>query len=92
MGIDQFTKHMILGTLVMTIATVLLPVVGPAIQNDQDIEKLLMKPLSLIWYGFLIVSMSVSGIVVMVINLEKIYNEIAVIVLLIAQVSSKVGE
>lgn len=90
MGIDQFTRPMIVGTLVMTTAAVLLPVVGPTVQNDQDLEDLLMKPLSLFWYGALLFVMVVSGIIVMVINLERTFNALVVILLLFAQVSSKV--
>lgn len=92
MGIDQFTRPMIVGTLVMTTAAVLLPVVGPTVQNDQDLEELLMKPLSLFWYGALLFVMVVSGIIVMVINLERTFNALVVILLLFAQVSSKVGK
>lgn len=90
MGIDDFNKKMIMGTLVMTTAAVLLPVVGPTVQNNQDIEELLMKPLSLTWYGALLFVMAVSGILVMVINLEDLLDGLAVILLLPAQVSSKV--
>ena len=92
MGINEFNKKMILGTLVMTTAAVLLPVVGPAVQNDQDIENLLMKPLSLIWYGALLFTNAVSGIVVMVLNLERLHEGLMITLLLIAQVSSKVGK
>ena len=92
MGIESFTKNMIVGTLVMTTASILLPVVGPAVQDNQDIEKLLVKSLSLAWYGTLLFIMVVSGVLVVVINLKRVQDFIVIYLLLAAQVSSKVGE
>jgi len=92
MGIEEFNRKMVLGTLVMTTAAILLPVVGPTVQNNQDIERLFMKPLSLSWYGTLLFTMVVAGMMVMIIDLKKIHDRLAVILLLTAQVSTKVGE
>jgi hypothetical protein len=47
--INHFTKDMRVGTYVIAVAIVLLPVDGPGAQDDQDIMALLEKPLSLIW-------------------------------------------
>jgi hypothetical protein len=52
--INHFTKDMRVGTYVIAVAIVLLPVDGPGAQDNQDIISLLMKPYALGWTIFIL--------------------------------------
>lgn len=61
LGLESFTKDMRIGTYVIVIGAVLLPVVGPQIQNDQHIWALLTNILGGAWSILLLVGMLGSG-------------------------------
>jgi len=44
---EKFPKEVRTGTFIVAISTILLPIVGPTVQHDQDIIKLLYQPSSL---------------------------------------------
>eukprot|EP00550_Attheya_septentrionalis_P013591 CAMPEP_0198305860 /NCGR_PEP_ID=MMETSP1449-20131203/58123_1 /TAXON_ID=420275 /ORGANISM="Attheya septentrionalis, Strain CCMP2084" /LENGTH=481 /DNA_ID=CAMNT_0044008403 /DNA_START=457 /DNA_END=1902 /DNA_ORIENTATION=- len=62
LGLESFTKDMRIGTYVIVVGAILLPVVGPQIQNDQDIWALLTSILGGIWSILLLVGMLGSGV------------------------------
>lgn len=71
LGLEKFTKDMRVGAYVVALAAILLPVVGPGIQEDQDIQALLMKIGSIIWSAILLASMCSSGVGLAVSNIRR---------------------
>jgi len=58
LGLEFFDKPMRVGTLVIVVAVVLLPLVGPGTQQDQDVNALLLKKwYSATWFAALLASM-----------------------------------
>lgn len=78
---------MIVGTYVIAIGTVLLQVVGPGVQDSQDIGELLDHTYALFWFLFLLVSMVVSTIF-MVTSINQYGEFKRIVILLIARSSS----
>lgn len=66
LGLESFSKEMRVGAYVVVLAAILLPVVGPGTQEDQDILALLRKTGSIVWSSLLLASMAISfaGLVV----------------------------
>mmetsp|Transcript_18655 Transcript_18655/g.28838 ORF Transcript_18655/g.28838 Transcript_18655/m.28838 type:complete len:375 (+) Transcript_18655:105-1229(+) len=87
LGLEFFDRIMIVGTYVIAIGTVLLQVVGPGIQNGQDIGELLGHSYALSWFLFLLVSMVVSTII-MVTSIKKYGEYKRIAILLIARSTS----
>jgi len=71
LGLEKFMKDMRVGAYVVALAAILLPVVGPGIQEDQDIQALLMKIGSIIWSAILLASMCISGVGLAVSNIRR---------------------
>lgn len=85
LGLEYFNKIMIIGTYIIAIGTVLLQVVGPGIQDDQDIGELLKHSYAITWFILLLVGMIVSTIFM----LQKQYEETKqIIILLVARSTS----
>ena len=61
LGLEMFTKDMRIGTYIVVIAVILLPIVGPAAQEDQDIASLLVTWYSLLWSALLLIGMTLSS-------------------------------
>ena len=61
LGLEFFTKNMQVGTYVIVCAVILLPVVGPTIQEDQDISLLFKHWYSSVWFSMLLVAMLITG-------------------------------
>jgi hypothetical protein len=61
LGLESFTKDMRIGTYVIVIGAVLLPVVGPAAQDDQAAWDLLTRPFSATWSLILVIAMIASA-------------------------------
>lgn len=59
--LERFTKDMRVGTYVVVVASVLLPAVGPEIQEDQNVVELLSRPLSIFWSVSFLFGMTVSS-------------------------------
>ena len=87
LGLEFFDRIMIVGTYVIAIGTVLLQVVGPGIQDGQDIGELLGHSYALSWFLFLLVSMVVSTII-MVTSIKKYGEYKRIAILLIARSTS----
>jgi len=59
---EHFGKDVQVGTFIVVLGAVVLPIVGPTVQQDQDILELLKAPLSLVWTSFLFIGVCLSGI------------------------------
>ena len=59
---EEFGKDVQVGTFIVVLGSVMLPVVGPTVQQNQDITELLMHPQSLVWTSFLFSGVLISGI------------------------------
>jgi len=60
--LEKFSKETRVGTYMITVAVVLLPVVGPEAQEGQDILHLLSQPLAATWSALLIAASIVSTV------------------------------
>ncbi len=84
---ERFTKNMRVGTHVIVVAVILLPVVGPDIQEGQDISILFRRWYSIAWFTLLLVACMLTGIL-LVLDISKYKMNVRVVVLLIARASS----
>jgi hypothetical protein len=85
LGLESFNKDMKVGTYVVVIGVVLLPVVGPAAQEDQDIAALLGHWYSFAWSGVLVVGMLVSLALLLVVKLTMLRESYRIALLLVAR-------
>jgi len=88
LGIEMFTKDMQVGTYVVVIAVILLPIVGPTAQEDQDIATLLETWYSLLWSAILLVGMTLSTFLLLVLNVPKLKERQAISLLLMARATA----
>lgn len=89
LGLEFFSKNMRVGTYVIVVGVVLLPVVGPTIQEDQDINELLLQHhFAPIWFGILVAAMTTTGLMLSVLDITKFKMNTRIAVLLIARASS----
>jgi hypothetical protein len=58
---EQFDKDVQVGTFIVVLGSALLPIVGPTVQQDQEILELLNAPYSLVWTSFLFAGVCISG-------------------------------
>ena len=88
---EVFGKDIQVGTFVVILGSIFLPIVGPTVQQDQDIIRLISSPLALAWASFLSLGVIVSGIMCFtVINRFKVDSTPVYIILIIARVFSGV--
>ena len=85
LGLENFSRQMRIGTYVIFVATILLTVVGPGIQDDQVIGELLREPVASAWFSFLLLGMIVSTVLMVSRTFEE-RKQIAV--LLVARSTS----
>ena len=71
LGIECFTKDMKIGTIIIVTAAVLLPVVGPQIQNNQNIIELMTSWYSYTWNAMLLLAMICTGMILLVRTLSN---------------------
>lgn len=64
LGLENLSREMQVGTYVIVVSTILLPIVGPGIQEGQNAQYLLSKPYAIIWSIILLVGMLGSAIYV----------------------------
>ena len=57
LGTEFFTKTTRVGSYVIVVAVILLPLVGPGIQQDQDLMYLFHQWYTIAWFGFLLLAM-----------------------------------
>jgi len=86
LGLENMTHEMQVGTYVIVVATILLPIVGPGIQEGQDAQELLQTPHAIVWSLILVVSMFGSAVFVFGILKMSHYSEcIKILILIIAR-------
>lgn len=88
LGLEMFTKDMQIGTYIVVIAVIMLPIVGPAAQDDQDIATLLETWYALIWSTLLLVGMTISSILMIALNVAKLQEQKAILLLLSARATT----
>ena len=71
LGLESFTKSMRVGAYVVVLAAILLPVVGPGVQQDQDIMALLQQTRSIVWSSLLLAALAISTVGLVVTNLGR---------------------
>jgi hypothetical protein len=71
LGLESFTKDMRIGTYVVVLAVVLLPTVGPAAQEDQDIMSLVDQWYNLAWGALLVFGMAISTALLLLLDVLK---------------------
>lgn len=64
LGLENLSREMQVGTYVIVVSTILLPIVGPGIQDGQNAQYLLSKPYAIIWALILLGGMLGSSIYV----------------------------
>ena len=84
---EHFTKNMRVGTHVIVVAVILLPIVGPNIQEGQDIVVLLGHFYATAWFVCLLVACAISG-TILVRDISKYQMRYRVAILLVARASS----
>lgn len=84
---EHFTKNMRVGTHVIVVAVILLPVVGPDIQEGQDISILFHRWYSMAWFIILLLASASSG-VLLLLDISKFETKSRVAILLVARASS----
>ncbi|KAL9190798.1 hypothetical protein ACHAXT_000504 [Thalassiosira profunda] len=85
LGLEFFDKLMIIGTYVIAIGTILLQIVGPDIQEDQDIGVLLSHPYAYLWFVALLVGMIISTAFMVYRRYEE---KLQILILLVARATS----
>lgn len=71
LGLESFTKSMRVGAYVVVLAAILLPVVGPGVQQDQDIIALLQQTRSIVWASLLLAALAISTVGLVVSNISR---------------------
>jgi len=89
LGLEGLSREMQVGTYVIVVSTILLPIVGPGIQEGQNAQYLLSKGYAIVWALILLGGMLGSAIFVFgLLPFTKISNykmSIKIIILLIAR-------
>jgi len=74
---ERFPKDLRVGTFFVALAVILLPIVGPKSQENQDILLLLLRPKSMVWMAILCIVMIVSFVAMVWTNSFKRKSETA---------------
>lgn len=84
---EQFSKNMRVGTLVIVVSVVLLPVVGPSPQEDQDIGELMSHWYSRTWFAILAILSFGTGILLPM-GITQYSQKLRMMILLVGRASS----
>lgn len=71
LGLESFSKDMRVGAYVVVLAAILLPIVGPQVQENQDILELLSKTGSIVWSSILLASLAISFVGLVISNAAR---------------------
>lgn len=85
---ERFTKNMRVGTYVIVVAVILLPMVGPDIQEGQNISSLMSHFYSIAWFVVLLVACAVTGLLLLVCDISQYQIRYRVAILLVARAAS----
>jgi len=83
--ISHFTKDMRIGTYIIAVAIVLLPVNGPGAQDDQDILALLQKPYAFVWSVAMLVLLFYTTALLFLRDIKKYPSLVATLILITSQ-------
>jgi len=83
--INHFTKDMRVGTYIIAVAVVLLPVDGPGSQDNQDIIALLQKPLALVWSIAMLLLLLYTTVIFLIKDIKKFPSRKASLILIASQ-------
>jgi hypothetical protein len=84
---EPFSKNMQVGTLVIVVAVIMLPSVGPTTQEDQDIGELMSHWYAKAWFMLLVILSFGTGIL-LPLHISKYSQTIRMVILLAARASS----
>ena len=62
MRLEEFSKDVIVGTCIVVLSVIFLTIVGPQVQQDQDIQELLTRPIAIAWMSLLGAGVVISGL------------------------------
>jgi hypothetical protein len=85
---EEFTKNMKVGTYVIVVAVILLPVVGPNIQENQDVGELFRHWYASLWFIMLLAASGLTGVLLLAVDISKYSMNKRTGVLLIARGAS----
>lgn len=88
LGLESFNKDMRVGTFIVVIGAVMLPIVGPSPQDDQDAEALLSPWYAKTWSWLVVCSMLVSAALLLVLDLTKLKEWTKTGLLLVARATA----
>jgi len=84
---EPFNKNMRVGTLVIVVSVILLPAVGPTIQENQNFILLMSHWYSLIWF-MLLLTASLTTAMVLATDITQYNNTNRTIILIVSRASS----
>jgi hypothetical protein len=84
---EQFNKNMRVGTLVIVVAVILLPIVGPTTQDGQNFEVLMTKWYAQVWLLVLLAVATITAIF-LALDITKYDDTGRTVILLLARASS----
>ena len=91
LGMEEFSKDVQVGTFMVILGSVFLPIVGPTVQQDQDIMVLLASPIAVGWTAILSIGILVTGMICfMKVNKWEVNSTPVYVVLTVARVFSGV--
>ena len=88
LGLESFNKDMRVGTYVVITAVILLPIVGPTVQDGQDVQQLLGTLPSMIWTCINVGSMFVGTACLLTIDIAKLNQSHRMLLLLIVRATA----
>lgn len=84
---ERFTKNMRVGTHVIVVAVILLPVVGPNVQKDQDISNLFRHWYAIVWFVILLLACATTGLF-LIFDVTKYHMKARMMILLVARATA----
>jgi len=88
LGIESFSKDMKIGTYVIVVASLLLPVVGPQAQENQDVMTLISNWYSLLWLALLICAMVFASVLLNGLDVMSLRERVRIMIILSARAAS----
>mmetsp|Transcript_13754 Transcript_13754/g.19220 ORF Transcript_13754/g.19220 Transcript_13754/m.19220 type:complete len:380 (+) Transcript_13754:198-1337(+) len=87
LGLECFTKNMRVGTYVIAVATVMLPIVGPGVQQEQQFDELVHHLHTGLWLGLLLTGMMITT-AFLTLGITQYKEKIRIAILLVARSTS----
>lgn len=87
---ERVTKDSFVGTYIVVATTVLLVVVGPQAQDDQDVERLVKEPWAAAWLLMVALGVLLSGIWIVVVDIKSLNRGAAVGLFLVLFITTEI--